>query len=213
MPSPPSEVSSESAVPPSEKRTPRQSEPGNPGKRSFRILLIAAVAIVLIVAVLLVAFREGTSSGEKAAQSSSVATHTAATLRLKGTTEAVRMRAILAPVLAGQFVATLTITKLVAAGTRVKRGDPLAEFDRQSQIRDSIDKQAEYDKLVGQVSEERAKEDAARAKDETEIKQAESSLSKARLEMQKIEMLLQAGTGGIEPVAGPDQLSDRRSGC
>jgi len=37
--------------------------------------------------------------------------------------------------------------------------------------------------------EAQAKEAAARAKDETEIKQAENSLTKAELEMQKIELL------------------------
>ena len=99
------------------------------------------------------------------------------------------MRAILAPVLAGQFVATLTVTRLATSGTNVKRGDLLAEFDRQSQIRDSIDKQAEYSKLAGQVAEERAKEDAARAKDETELRQAENNLRKTELEMQKTEIV------------------------
>ena len=110
-------------------------------------------------------------------------------LRLKGTTEAVQSRSILAPLLAGQQVSTLTITKLALIGSHVKRGDLLVEFDRQAQVRDFIDKQAEYSKLVDQVIEERAKQDAARAKDETEIKQAEDSLSKAELEMQKVEIL------------------------
>ena len=54
--------------------------------------------------------------------------------------------------------------------SRVKRGDLLVEFDRQAQIRNSLDKQAEYyDKLVSHVAEEQAKEDAARAKNETEL--------------------------------------------
>jgi HlyD family secretion protein len=42
---------------------------------------------------------------------------------------------------------------------------------------------------VDQVLEEQAKENAARAKDETEIKQAEDELSKAELEMQKLEIV------------------------
>ena len=53
--------------------------------------------------------------------------------------------------------------------SRVKRGDLLVEFDRQAQIRNSLDQQAEYDKLVSQVAEEQAKEDEARAKNETEL--------------------------------------------
>jgi len=110
-------------------------------------------------------------------------------MRLKGTTEAVQMRAIIAPLLAGEHAPTLTITRLATNGSRVKQGEVLAEFDRQAQIREFIDKQSEYQKLGNQVMEEQAKEMAARAKDETEIKQAESSLSKAVLEMQKRELL------------------------
>jgi multidrug resistance efflux pump len=111
------------------------------------------------------------------------------TLRLKGTTSAVESRAIQAPLLAGQQVGTLTITKLVASGTRVRKGDLLVEFDRQAQLRDSIDRQAESATQNENVLEEKAKEEAAVAKDETEIKQAESALSKAKLEMQKVELL------------------------
>jgi membrane fusion protein (multidrug efflux system) len=70
----------------------------------------------------------------------------------------------------------------------VKPGDLLVEFDRQVQVRDFIDKQADYDKLVDQVLEEQAKENAARAKDETELKQAEDAFHKAELEMQKFEI-------------------------
>jgi multidrug resistance efflux pump len=99
------------------------------------------------------------------------------------------MRSIIAPLLAGEHASTLTLTKLVANGTRVKQGEVLAEFDRQAQVREFIDKQAEYQKLDNQVVEEQAKEIAARAKDETEIKQAESRLSKAELELQKRELL------------------------
>ncbi len=110
-------------------------------------------------------------------------------LRLKGTTEAVQARSMLAPVLAGQSVPTLTILRLATGGTRVKAGDLLAEFDRQAQMRDFIDKQADYQKLVDQVAQEEAKEVAARAKDETERTQAENNLHKAELEAQREEIL------------------------
>ena len=111
------------------------------------------------------------------------------TIRLKGTTAAVESRAIQAPLIAGQKVGTLTITKLIPSGTRVRKGDLLVEFDRQAQFRDSIDKQAQADDLNQQVIEAEAKEDAARAKDETEIHQAQDDLSKAKLEMEKVELL------------------------
>jgi hypothetical protein len=49
-------------------------------------------------------------------------------LRLKGTTEAVQARAILAPLLAGQQIGTLTILHIAQSGTKVKQGDLLVEF-------------------------------------------------------------------------------------
>jgi HlyD family secretion protein len=109
-------------------------------------------------------------------------------LRLKGTTEAIQSRGILAPALSGEQTGSLTITKLIATGSRVKRGDVLVEFDRQAQIKDFLDKQAEYNKILDQVKQEQAKENAARAKDESELQQAESDFKKAELEMQKIEI-------------------------
>lgn len=71
----------------------------------------------------------------------------------------------------------------------MKQGDRLVEFDRQDQLRDFVDKKAEYEKLVAQVSEEQAKEMAARAKDDTELKTAEDNLRKTELEIQKAEIV------------------------
>jgi HlyD family secretion protein len=110
-------------------------------------------------------------------------------LRLKGVTEAMHSRAILVPTLSGQQMGMLTVTKLTSAGAHVKRGDLLVEFDRQTQIRDFLDKQADYNKLLSQVAQEQAKEITARSKDETELHQAESDLKNAQLEMQRLELL------------------------
>ena len=147
---------------------------------------IAAIAIVLAV-VTLIATRGKTPTIFRAAPVAT--TIPPQVLRLKGTTEAVQARAILAPLLAGQQVPTLTIIHLIPTGTRVKQGDLLVEFDRQAQMRDFVDKQAEYSKLVAQVAEEQAKERAARAKDETELKTAEDNLRKTELEIQKAEIV------------------------
>lgn len=186
----PAEITSEYAPPPSQESGPKGSPAPNGSKRFARFVLIAAVVLALgIGAFLFAPLRKKTSSAKTGTLTSTGNLSTNGSLRLKGTTEAVRMRAILAPVLAGQFVATLTVTRLTASGTNVKKGDLLAEFDRQSQIRDSIDKQAEYDKLVSQVVGEQAKENVTRAKDETEIKEAEDGLAKAQLEMQKVEIM------------------------
>ncbi|MFZ0762002.1 MAG: efflux RND transporter periplasmic adaptor subunit, partial [Candidatus Sulfotelmatobacter sp.] len=94
----------------------------------------------------------------------------------------------LAPLLAGQQVDNLTITKLAQGGSRVKRGDLLVEFDRQAQVHDFIARQAEFSDLTAQVAEEQAKEIAEKAKDQTAITEAEDELSRAQLEMQKVEL-------------------------
>lgn len=106
-------------------------------------------------------------------------------LRLAGTTEAVKSRPVLAPRLEGAQLNSMVVTRLARAGARVKQGDVLVQFDRQAQIKDALDKKATYQDLVDQVEEKRAAEDAARAKDETELKQAEDDLTKAQLEVTK----------------------------
>jgi HlyD family secretion protein len=160
------------------------------GPRFIGPLRMLVVAGIVVVGALLVVVGFGKKSPliKPIAESPSIRSGMKQSLRLKGTTEAVLARSILAPVLAGQQVETLTVTKLMPSGSRVKHGDVLAEFDRQAQLQDFIDKQADYSKLVSQVIGEQAKENAARAKDETELKQAENNLNKAGFEMQKIEI-------------------------
>jgi HlyD family secretion protein len=110
-------------------------------------------------------------------------------LRLAGTVEAVQSYTIAAPELAGQHIGQLTVTKLVPSGSKVKKGDLLVEFDRQEQIKNSMDKKAEYLDFVDQINKKKADQDAARAKDETELKQAEDAFETANLEMRKNEVV------------------------
>jgi multidrug efflux pump subunit AcrA (membrane-fusion protein) len=153
------------------------------------LVLIAALMLCTLATSLWLRERKKTPTSGSLPSSSPTDTH--GTLRLKGTTQAVRTRAIQAPLLAGDKEGTLTITNLRPAGSSVKQGDILVEFDRQAQLRDSLDKQAQNSKLADDVLQEEAKEDAARAKDETEIRVAEGDLAKAELEMQKVELLSQ----------------------
>jgi len=157
-----------------------------PTKKRFWILIGAAAGIVLAVVLFLALRGEGPGTAHTG---SSLAVAPEQVLRLKGTTEAVQARAILAPMLAGQSVGTLTIVHLAPSGSHVKKGDLLVEFDRQAQMRDFVDKQADYAKLVDQVAEEHAKENAAKAKDETELKAAEDDFRKAELEIGKAEIV------------------------
>lgn len=163
---------------------PKKNKPRSNLRLIWLIVMVSLIAVGLLV--FLACSRKpgavGTSTHLSSANPSQI-------LRLKGTTEAVQSRSISAPMLAGQQVSTLTIVRMTPGGMRVKRGDPLVEFDRQAQMRDFIDKQAEYAKLANQVEEEKAKESAARAKDETELRAAENNLRKTELEMQKAEIV------------------------
>jgi HlyD family secretion protein len=148
---------------------------------------LAVVFLAVLIALLIVAPRFRTHSTTTTQRSSALASQSS--VRLTGKTQAVRSRAILAPLLAGQQVGTLTIVKLAASGSHVKQGDLLVEFDREAQLRDYIDKKAQSDDQNGKVMEALAAEVAAKSKDETDLEQAETALSKAELEMQKIELL------------------------
>ena len=110
-------------------------------------------------------------------------------LRLSGTVEAVQATTITAPRISGPSSSSLIITRLVKAGTTVNTGDPLVEFDRQAQLSNALDRRAELNDLEHQIRKREAEEGAARARDDSELKQGESAVTRAELEVAKNEML------------------------
>jgi HlyD family secretion protein len=110
-------------------------------------------------------------------------------VRLTGTVEAVQATTVSTPRLAGQTIPSLVITRLIKPGTIVKPGDLLVEFDRQDQLKNALDRRVELNDLDQQIRKKQAEEASARTRDETEIKQAESSLTRAELEVSKNELL------------------------
>ena len=110
-------------------------------------------------------------------------------VRLAGTVEAVQATTISTPRLAGQNIPSLVITDLIRAGSIVKPGDLIVEFDRQDQLKNALDRRVELNDLEQQIRKKEAEERAARTKDETEIQQAQTSLTRAELEMTKNELL------------------------
>jgi HlyD family secretion protein len=110
-------------------------------------------------------------------------------VRLSGTVEAVQSTTVSAPRLSGPNTMSLVITRLIRPGSAVKRGDLIVEFDRQQQITNALDRRAEFQDLEQQIRKREAQERAAAAKDETEIKVAESAVSRAELEMLKNDMI------------------------
>jgi len=110
-------------------------------------------------------------------------------LRLNGATEASRSFVVLAPRLEGAQVGSMVITKLAPAGTRIKKGDFLVEFDPQAQTKDYLEKKGAYESLVGQVAQKGAEEAIASSKDDTAMKQAEDELKRTQLELQRNEIV------------------------
>jgi HlyD family secretion protein len=156
--------------------------------RRLRWSFVAALLLVILITGVLLEWRHRAGM-RLPRQATAVADATAQDVRLTGKTQAVRSRAILAPVLAGQQVGTLTVIKLAPSGSHVRKGDLLVEFDRQAQLRDFMDKQALSEDENGKVLQAQAAEVAAKAKDETDIELAQTALTKAQLEMQKVELL------------------------
>lgn len=111
-------------------------------------------------------------------------------VRLSGTVEAVQAVTISTPRLAGQAAsASLVITRLVKPGTMVQPGHLVVEFDRQEQVKNALDRAAELNDLEQQIKKKEAEERAARERDTSEIKQAETSVARAELEVLKNELL------------------------
>jgi HlyD family secretion protein len=110
-------------------------------------------------------------------------------LRVTGLTEATRSYVVTTPLLTGSTRGSLVLTKLAPAGTAVKPGDLLVQFDSQAQDKVALDKRAEYQDLVQQITQKSAEQSAARVKDESELAQARNAVKNFELEILKNEML------------------------
>ncbi|HUF48848.1 MAG TPA: efflux RND transporter periplasmic adaptor subunit [Vicinamibacterales bacterium] len=114
---------------------------------------------------------------------------TTGAIRLSGSVEAVRSQAVVVPRMAGATLTPLVITRLIPSGTRVEAGDVLVEFDRQEQERTALDRRATVVDLDGQLAKKKADQAVAEARDDTELKQAENDVERARLDVRKNIML------------------------
>lgn len=167
--------------------------PRPPRERGLYVI-IASIAVVVIVVGLWAWYahqgRRAETAGRATISTVKVERRTfVRTLRLSGTVEAVRSYSVLAPRLTGGDFGQMILTKLTRGGTRVKKGDLLAEFDREAQLKNFIDKQAEYRDLENQIESKKAEQEAGRAHDDTELKQAEDAVGTARLEVQRSEVV------------------------
>jgi multidrug efflux pump subunit AcrA (membrane-fusion protein) len=156
--------------------------------------LVFLIALTSTAAAALVAVRVHARAPEQKGSAGS-ATYTVArqdfvrAVRLNGTVEAVQSTAIQAPRIAGQNSNSLVIMRLVHNGATVKPGDMLVEFDRQDQLRNALDRRADLTDLEQQIKRRQADEVAAKASDDSTLKQAQSTVEKTRLELVKNDML------------------------
>lgn len=188
-----SEAEIAAPVEPSPRSKPPQLTPVPPRRPRLSYAAWALIAAAAVLAVAgWVALRPYFSQSPAAALAETTVVRTedfVKVVRLSGTTAAVHSRPILVPTLEGAQLSELVITKIKPAGAHVKKGDLLAEFDRQAQLKDALDKRAAYQNLVDQLDQKRAAEVAARAKDETDLTQADDALKKAQLEVSKSDIV------------------------
>lgn len=105
-------------------------------------------------------------------------------VRMTGLIQAVRFTSVQVPQITGQG-GRITLTKLIANGTKVNAGDPIAEFDRTQQLDNAREAQAKFDDLGYQVEQKQAQNRADSAKRAADMQKAQADLAKARLQLQK----------------------------
>lgn len=168
--------------------------PLKPSPSKAKFVWLALASLVVVVLAIWVAFgrqRAGTESSFGSAPRTAKVERRdfVRALRLTGTVHAVQSYSIAAPRLMGAQVWQLTITKMVLPGTKVKKGDLLVEFDPQDQIKNSMDRKADYISLVDQIQKKKADQATGLAQDQTALKQAEDALLIAQLEVRKNEVI------------------------
>jgi HlyD family secretion protein len=167
-----------------------EANPARASTRRWKIWLVSGILLFILLLICVPRFRtRAASSSPTDATFRVIRKDFSPTLRLNGTTQAARSFVALTPILQGSQLGALVITKLIAPGAHVKNRDVLVEFDPQAQLKDYIDKQNTFVTLSGQVAQKKSEEEVAKAKDDSALKTAEDDLSRARLEVQKNEIV------------------------
>ncbi len=180
------EAPAKTTLPPETATPTPPSEPA-PSRPKYLYVILALIAVVAAVGAWKLLSRGPATS------TAGIATVTrgdfARTLRVQGTVEAVSYYSVAAPRLAGPGSGALVVTRLAASGARVKKGDLLVEFDRQTQIKNALDRAADLTDLEQQIRKMQADHAVARATDSTALKQAESAMQAAALELRRNEII------------------------
>jgi multidrug efflux pump subunit AcrA (membrane-fusion protein) len=132
-------------------------------------------------------------------------------IRATGVVQAVRSYTVRVPQLAqtsGQNN-RLTLTALVPNGTPVKKGDILVEFDPTAQLDEAREAKAKLADLHHQLEEKRALVNSELSKRLALIKEAETELGKAQLQLRKGPVLpeLERQKAEVKAAAASDRLA------
>lgn len=111
-------------------------------------------------------------------------------IRATGVVEAVTSFTVTVPSITGQN-GRATLVRIVANGIRVRKGDPLAEFDRTQQEDSARDAATKYDDLRHKVEERVARNRADAETRRAQLSRAEADLEKAGLELRKGPVLME----------------------
>ncbi|MBV8205319.1 MAG: HlyD family efflux transporter periplasmic adaptor subunit [Acidobacteria bacterium] len=111
------------------------------------------------------------------------------TLRVNGKVAAQESVLVSAPTLQGQPLGVLVVTRMAKSGSHVRKDDVLVEFDRQDQLKNAADREAEFHQKEDDIKRAQANEDAARAKDDTELKQGDDAVHSAEWELRRNEVI------------------------
>jgi multidrug resistance efflux pump len=155
---------------------------------------VALPAIVFVVVATLVAggvhlWKRGRQDPGSAATAAAAPATPAGVIRLSGTVEATRARTVIVPRMAGQATPTIVITRLIPAGSHVRAGDVIVEFDRQEQMRIARERRAELVDLDGQIQKKKSEQSIARAADETALAEAERNVGRAELDVRTNDLI------------------------
>lgn len=105
-------------------------------------------------------------------------------LRVSGTTQAVHSQVIRVPRIRGASFQKVLVN-IVASGTKVNKGDVLATFDDTQEQQAALDDKATYEASVHQVANQAAVNKANAETRAATLKQAQTNLGNAELELSK----------------------------
>jgi multidrug resistance efflux pump len=108
--------------------------------------------------------------------------------RLTGIVEAIHSSKVMVPQIVGQN-GRLTLTHLIANGSKVKAGDVIAEFDPTQQLDNAFTARAKFEDLGHQVDQKVSQNRADAEKRRSDLTQAQADLRKASLEVEKAPIL------------------------